>query len=169
MYSRIVSPILLILVAILHDDVQVVAIRTLLNCSQVPAKFAIKGRVVGHYPSTVSTFSRPFCNKCAASLSTKSQTCPQCKGTLVWAFVFGLEITDGVDTIKVIVAHQEAVRFLNGLLPTDLSVDKTSQEYVSNSLAALVRHPIPSTFCIKSCTMAKETRYFLFDTLLALK
>lgn len=127
--------------------------------------------MASYHPPDVSRFSRRCCKTCAASLAPRAQRCPQCGDvSTLWSFVFGLEITDGFDSIKAIVAHQEAVRFFNGLLPTDLSADDASREYIEKSLASLIHYRIPSTFCIKLCRIAsEEKRYFIFDTLLTLK
>jgi hypothetical protein len=88
-----------------------------------------------------------------------------------FVFMFTIEITDGVDKITVIVAYQDAIRFLNGLVPcnTGLSQNQATLEYLEECMQRLITSPIPTPFCIKSYRVAEERRYRLFDTLLTIQ
>lgn len=161
------------LTSILHNDVSVCAIKSVLDSDQVPAKFVIKGRVTDYKPTGVPEFVRRFCTKCLHSAPLRSPNkCLSCHEMMEeFVFMFTIEITDGVDKITVIVAYQDAIRFLNGLVPcnTGLSQNQATLEYLEECMQRLITSPIPTPFCIKSYRVAEERRYRLFDTLLTIQ
>lgn len=83
--------------------------------------------------------------------------------------MFTLQVTDGVDSISILVAHQDANRFFNGLQPCDLASNPIVLEYLEDCMNRLISSPLPTSLCIKSYKVASNRRYRLFDTLLAIQ
>lgn len=142
-----------------------------MQVAKVPAKFIIKGRVIRHHPPSVADFTRRFCASCQQSISTKLQlTCSKClQPATEFVFMFALEVTDGFDQICIIVAHQDAIRFLNGMVASDLHRDLASYKYLADCMSRLLASSTPMSFCIKSYQVGSERRYRVFDTLLAIQ
>ena len=156
--------------SIMHPDIPATAIGTLLQTSQVPAKFVIRGRVIGYQPAEISDICRLHCRACVQSVSPSRGTanCPKC-GTRLSEHVFmlAIDVTDGIDVLNIIIAYQDAVRFFNGMIPHDLHSDPATVAYLRGALRAIMESPIPSPFCVKSYMSGSQRRYRLFDTLLA--
>lgn len=85
-----------------------------------------------------------------------------------WLFLFTLEVTDGVDSIALIVTDVEAVRFLNGLSPCNMAINDDALAYAIDCMDRLSASTLPTSFCVKSYHLNNERRYRLFDTILAL-
>lgn len=170
MHSFIVSHNHL-MIAILHADIPVSPIRSVFEASGPLAKFVIKGRVIGYTPQDISGFTRRVCSNCRATpgpdrVGCNSCDCKECP----FAFIFSLKITDGIDTLDAIVAYQDAIRFLNGMKPSNLLSDAASKAYLQDCIQSLTTSPIPTSFCIKSYLSPnqKSRRYRIFDTLLSI-
>ena len=156
-------------VAILHTDIPITPIKTVLEANQCPAKFVIKGRISKHLPSNIADFCRKHCRACKRAYDRHELQCSACKVPLhEWLFLFTIEVTDGVDSITLIVTDVEAVRFLNGLPPCNLAVNDDALAYVTNCMDRLGGSALPTSFCVKSYHLNNERRYRLFDTVLAL-
>lgn len=153
-------------------EIPVTAIRTVLQATECPAKFVIKGLVQRVLVDRTGGYARRQCTNCHRAYARTTTSCLACQRLLTgWTFMFALAITDGFDELTVIVADQEAIRFLNGLQPSgnDENDDSASLAlaYIKDVLGKLTGSALPASFCIKSYQVGGERRYRLFDTILA--
>lgn len=153
-------------------EIPVTAIRTVLQAAECPAKFVIKGRARRVLVDRTGGYVRRQCTSCERAYARTITSCLTCQEPLGgWTFMFALAITDGFDELTVIVADQEAIRFLNGLQPSsnDENDDSASLAlaYIEDALGKLTGSAVPASFCIKSYQVGGERRYRLFDTILA--
>lgn len=151
-----------------------VPIRTILDQREkgnAMMKYVIKGRVIKVLPTNLHNFCRSKCANCNETVAPKrDSSCPKC-GTLLtdFYFLFLLHITDGVDTISVHVVNEHAIRFLNGTAPCNLRSNPVVLDYIRRMMDALVKSPIPSSYCIYSYSTGNNAiKYFLFDTVLSI-
>lgn len=159
------------LTTIIHTEIPITAIRTVLSAPEDEAKFVIKGRVVQHRPGRIADFVRKYCPNCQHSMHAGLEhACRVCGGAFnSFTFMFALDITDGVDKISAIVAYDDASRFLNGLQPCDLNQNPAVLSYLERCMQELLSSPLPTCFCIASYRGSDERRHRIFDTLLAIQ
>lgn len=148
------------------------AIRTVIQATECPAKFVIKGRVQKVLVDRTGGYTRRQCRICQRAYARTAASCVACREPLQgWTFMFALAITDGFEVLTVIVADQEAIRFLNGLQPVGDGEHgdavSLAVAYIEDVLGRLTSSAVPAFFCIKSYQMEGERRYRLFDTILA--
>ncbi len=124
----------------------------------------VLGKVIGYQPTDAIGFTRPFCKECTKTWQTKQEQCPFCEkpwgNTFTWIFL--LSIDDGSGKLPLIACFDDAVRFLGGLIPTDLQEDQITRRRLESVIQTL--HNQDALFGISSYEISGQRKYRITDT-----
>ncbi|CAG8535008.1 1197_t:CDS:10 [Dentiscutata erythropus] len=149
--------------------------------TEVHNKFLIRGRIIDYEPDGFENFIRPYCIECDKvwvpqnSAAKEIKQCPEClrETTFIYEFLLMIEDEDG-SVLPTLVSGRDAVRFLNGILPTKVMQEETSRQAFLNLirklLASVIDHGESTKFfefCVESYFASdRERLYKLINTIL---
>ncbi|CAG8736534.1 5238_t:CDS:2, partial [Dentiscutata heterogama] len=139
---------------------------------EVPYKFLTRGRIFDYEPHNIENFVRPYCVECDLVIFPEIKEikqCPECLRENTFIYDFLLMIEDGHGSeLPTLVNGRDAVRFLNGILPTKVMQEETSRQAFLNLirklLASVIDHGESTEFfefCVESY-YASDREYRLY-------